>query len=685
MSTTVEQQGDLPRLEQEMREYVPADFCDTLTSILSLDNLRNEQVATIEEVTAEYSRERPLGSIAEGVVASGVVSRMDLVRLTELLTPSITGEQQSFDQSMVMGKFSAERTKIIGRITRTCRGRGITSLFPDHTAITSRLDDSLGEIRELISEDGFAQPAEIRDAFENAGVLRTLVGVEELLLVDEALAEESKTLPKEELLQKRKQLLAEAIEYMHGFRVESPEEYARKTLHTAGPVAGRFFEKIASLKRLDNTFIEYMASAESLLAKQTEKQLEAIEISEQAYQAMGEQILHIVQHVPQVLRENIKVAGEEGTERELLRTIGVLCVENWLEAAYKQLGVKDTRENTKPLHVAIEKVEREQQLAELAAVLEPLFAGVAEINEKYTISGRFLRERSEGLPLRRKLEDYQEPGSNRALFNKDQAHQIAGLALLAEDEAKAIQFSGDAGQLRELWAKIAFLSPRTRREGLISNLDALIEWHESASSRLLNDRQLAPVWALARMLEQPSQDMNEAAPAIEDEEDCGEGDHNILPWRIPSEFAHVEFIEAFPPGASSNIIVEDLTRISRDYDGDPVDWERIYSLIKLRQELESQGFLVETHRLMQTSWHVLPHYVLEVSAPRHSSAEPVAIVESPIYGNASYIIPSAEWRDIVRFSKQEARTLGAVAKVHAAHISSAEHRQKLQNAVIASL
>jgi len=63
----------------------------------------------------------------------------------------------------------------------------------------------------------------------------------------------------------------------------------------------------------------------------------------------------------------------------------------------------------------------------------------------------------------------------------------------------------------------------------------------------------------------------------------------------------------------------------------------------------------------------------------------VVVVESPIFGNATYVIPHAEWREIVVEKKEDAKVLGAIPRVHSNGKSIEEHRQKLFDTVVSNL
>jgi hypothetical protein len=291
-------------------------------------------------------------------------------------------------------------------------------------------------------------------------------------------------------------------------------------------------------------------------------------------------------------------------------------------------------------------------------------ARIQEIDAQYTISARLLRKLG-GLDLRRQLENWVEPGSNRTLFTQDEAQRLAGLALLSADSGQAQSLKRHETELSQLWSNIAFLSGgNVLRSGLVRTVDTLLEWHESATDKMLRDPSLEPIWRLAELLESTPP---EQAPEKSEHPE------------INQAFEHIEFIEPFPPEVTANDIVTDLTARTNGYRGDAIEWERIYSLVELRAMLERQGHVVETHRLLQTAWHPLPHYVLEVLTP---GDKVIAIVESPIYRHATYVIPHDNWRNIVKKSRKQVRDEhGGIPKVHSANATPEYHRNKLYKVI----
>lgn len=676
--STVEQQGELPRLEAEMREHIPEQLCDTLVSVLDLATQRDEHKATANDAADALSRTHQgenFGRTAEQVIDAGLVPRHVMKQVASIAVDF----KDAHLKGMTAKPEAREKWRhLSAKFVKRCREHG-TTLLPDHGQLKTQLDESLESAQRLVEEDSFCSVGKLYGVQENAPLLQMLVGADALAYVDSV----SENLPEPDV--------EELIKiFSFGFSTGSSDvvvEHLNRIFSDPERVDA-VFQRYQSFYELSMEVLpQYDRDFYKLGLAHIMKLKETVSSMESAHATLTDSIVHILLHVPTALREGIKT--DEETEYEFERLVGVLCVENWVETAYLQLGMKVTRVEAKPLHVLLESAEDQKRLTELKEALDPLYARVAEIDKDHAVTGSSLRKLG-GLPLRTRLEHYTEPGSNLSLFDSDSAQQLVGLALVVHEQAKGVQLANDVSELRKLWADIAFLSPKAKREGLIRDIDTLMEWHESASQKLLNDRELTPIWELAKLLKQEHNTVS-TGESTEDPvppgltEETEEPSDTLPPaprqnWRIPEEFSHIERVEAFPPGITGEMIVEDLTRISKDYEGDPVDWERIHSLIDLRHDLELDGFMVKTHRLLQSEWHPLPHYVLEI----RTSDGCTAVVESPIYGNATYVIPDADWREIVRFSKEDVRKdWGGIAKVHAPNRSSGEHRAKLRDTVIA--
>jgi hypothetical protein len=151
--------------------------------------------------------------------------------------------------------------------------------------------------------------------------------------------------------------------------------------------------------------------------------------------------------------------------------------------------------------------------------------------------------------------------------------------------------------------------------------------------------------------------------------------------------AAYEDIKVFPPSATSTDVINDYVKGIEENEMPSIEWERIRRLIALRDQLIKQQLQVQMIRTKHASWQVLPFFVLEVKLP--GSELGVAVVESPVYGNATYVYREAgdrlSWRDVVQLERQEARELGAIPAVHVDSKKLDVHFQKIWNRVISEL
>lgn len=379
-----------------------------------------------------------------------------------------------------------------------------------------------------------------------------------------------------------------------------------------------------------------------------------------------------------------------------LSALSALAIEKWISEIGARVAEEVPEIKSQPslaLHEAIEKQVAEDQLKELAEVIQQLDLKIEEIGTRYEISNGKLRALN-GLDLRRRLEEWAEPGSKRAVFMKPQAQQLAGLALLCQnDKDFAEAFAEDYIKLRQHWADLAYLrgghSPS--RNGLIHAVDTLLEWYEAAPSTTRTDRELGPLRRMAYLLDERRNRSVEEVSEQQQPETVNQAESDepkdVSLTDLAKEFPKVEDIESFPPGTTEKVLVADLEKIvAEGRIGDSVELERITSLLKLRQMFEDAKFTVDTCRVRRTKTHNLPRFVLEVS----NGDRKIAVVESPFYGRATYIVFEQmidgvqwTWQDIIQFEYFEIRDeFGGQAKVHAAGATPADHRAKLFNAVI---
>jgi hypothetical protein len=374
-----------------------------------------------------------------------------------------------------------------------------------------------------------------------------------------------------------------------------------------------------------------------------------------------------------------------GVSRE--RLLGALAVENILDdlmsSATTSVGLRFRRagEEYRPgeLHTRVNMLARMEQAELQSSRAQEIESTIESLVSRYEISSKKLRSHENGLALRKRLESLQESGT--PVFTEDACRQIASLALF---RSELPNLANDIAEIRNLWVELQGIKgKKAARTPLLARIDTLLELHETAPPKLINDENFAELWSLAEYLKNPELELaDEPAADVEKEtteitaQEKVEKSLEIEPRAkvIDKEFAHRELIMAFPPGATEREIREDFEKIKKKYKRVSEEWERIESLVLLQLELRALGYSVSTHRLSNSNWHKLPHYAVEAVDAYNNR---IVVVESPIFGNASYIIPNAEWREIVTETKEGAKILGAIPKVHVHGRSHSEHRQVL--------
>jgi hypothetical protein len=408
------------------------------------------------------------------------------------------------------------------------------------------------------------------------------------------------------------------------------------------------------------------------------------------WHGVGQEAAASVEAAQRTMLDSLDLRPETMDREKLLVA---LALESWgvrLARSVTELFGSRLQAKT-PLHDTVRYLERMEQEQQSSGRIEELSSLIEIFDQTYTVSAKQLRAMG-GLGLRKRLEDWVEPGSQKALFLQEKAQAIAGLALQYAADPKKLQFlRRDLYDARIAWIELSTIKKGAiERNGLLSAVDTLLELYESATDPQLNDKSLQPLWNFASFIKaEVTADVQPAAeePAVvahafDHAVASADTDEDVVS-RLNREFYHREFIQAFPPGTTERDIITDLEKHAAEAsEPHPIEWERISSLLELNRRLLDAGYAVALHRLRQSEWHPMPHYVLEITS---NSDGTVAVVESPIYGNATYVVPSSDWRTIVEFSKKGAQEFGALPKVHAHGSTSEEHRQKLYHTVLGQL
>ncbi len=259
-------------------------------------------------------------------------------------------------------------------------------------------------------------------------------------------------------------------------------------------------------------------------------------------------------------------------------------------------------------------------------------------------------------------------------------------------------YLADAKQLRQLSLELDYLGRPTSSKflGMINMLDELID--AGVFDDMKGKPELKPFedFLLTYVLLRDSHAEAEVAgePEVEEPTETPVEEERSPGLPVPAlpveviGVAEYEDLKVFPPSANTNDIIHDYTEHIGEKDMPSIEWERISKFVELRDKLVQQKLEVNFIRTKHASWQVLPFFVLEIKLPNTENA--VAVLESPVHGNATYIYREGddrfEWRDVVELGREEARNdHGAIAKVHVADMSLEKHFTKVWNEVISEL
>lgn len=264
----------------------------------------------------------------------------------------------------------------------------------------------------------------------------------------------------------------------------------------------------------------------------------------------------------------------------------------------------------------------------------------------------------------------------------------------AKDYSAMIKkYLADAQDLRELSLDLEFFG-QPKQSKLVETLNLLDELIDSGTFDNLEAHPELAVFedflleyliatAVAATQEVEVVPDTDAVPPIFETE---EPDEPEIPIETIGQ-AEYEDLLIFPPGTSEKDIIQDYVHGVSEADLPSIEWGRITRLIELRNKLTEQGLAVQFMRTKHASWQVLPFFILEARLPE--AKRPVVVVESPVYGNATYIYREAaerpEWREVVQLSRRDARELGAVPMVHVDGTRLDIHFRKVWNRLISEM
>lgn len=399
--------------------------------------------------------------------------------------------------------------------------------------------------------------------------------------------------------------------------------------------------------------------------------------------------------------QSIRIIWEEASLFDQLKVTIARALKGQLQGLDLEVGPKtgewleDYTEQT--INEQIERISQKMQLAELQPEIEGRLNEFQSVDNLYHLTNKQLRERRpEIIKLAKSLIDNLNGHNPLAI---ETARAVVGLMLgvywertgAGAPNDQLIQcYLEDATKLRQLSLELAYLGKPQDSQllQLINLLDELIDsgvfdnLNEDSELRTFDDFLLDYLVAKDGA---KNQEQEELTPETDQSE--GQETTPTLPVETLRQ-ALYEDIKVFPPSSTPQEVVEDYVQGVGETDMALIEWERIRRLIELRDQFAKQGLDVVLIRTKHASWQVLPFFVLEVKLPETQYG--VAVVESPVYGNATYIYREADdrlpWRDVVQLTRQEARDeWGAVPVVHVDGTRLDIHFRKLWDRVISEL
>lgn len=350
------------------------------------------------------------------------------------------------------------------------------------------------------------------------------------------------------------------------------------------------------------------------------------------------------------------------------------------------------------LRQELDEVKLQDQLVHLESEIKQRLEFFQKIDNNYILSNNKLREREPR--LLQIANRFIKTLGESIVINEDTVRSLVGLmtgvyweSTKQDTELTELvkKYLEDAGQLRILASELEFLGqPQESKLLKLTNLlDELID--SGVFDDIINHPEFDEFtdfileYIIARDGSTETDTKVDEVP-INSNDTIENEPQESLPVETLRQ-ATFEPITVFPPGISMHEVIEDYSNNIEKEDLPLVEWERIRKLIDFRDQCQKQGLEVNFMRTKHASWQVLPFFVLEVRLSRDDHA--VAIIESPVYGNATYIFREAEdrlpWRDVVQLSRQEAREWGAVPAVHVDGKQLGKHFTKVWNRVISEL
>jgi hypothetical protein len=354
-------------------------------------------------------------------------------------------------------------------------------------------------------------------------------------------------------------------------------------------------------------------------------------------------------------------------------------------------------ELTPRIETQMSKLNERHELELLHSEIEQRAEVFESIDGKYEITGKSLRKlRPEAITLAKHLSDslpnevgpldYESARAVVALMLG--VHHIKKDGYQVDVRQIVSDYLSDATSLQNITQELAFLG-HAKESTLLTTINLLNELIDAGTfdnPAHRNELAIFDEFLLEYM------DAATRPPQAEDNPEILETD-TTAPLPLPEvpiktlRQAEFEELKVFPPGATDTEIMEDYVRGIAESELPQIEWERITRLVQLRDQLAKQSMDVSLIRTQHASWQVLPFFVLEAKLSDTSMS--TVIVESPVYGNATYIYRESSqrqpWRQVIEQSRLEARKAGAVALVHVDSKRLDNHFKKVWDRLISEL
>lgn len=406
---------------------------------------------------------------------------------------------------------------------------------------------------------------------------------------------------------------------------------------------------------------------------------EQLSLSSSAVLSWAIEVLPIVAQTSEDYDDDAALATEEyisGVASIELERLNSIEPSNDDEAERKTQVVKRLRHQTKtPLkdkkHAQDDALKAEEKKAEIARIQ----TDISKRESAFATSSSKLRELTyksqdktrNGVWLRRQITDITDPGSQESLFMNEEAQSLAGLALSDMTHLGITNIQAEIKNLSELYQKVIKLGGSVE-PGLFRAIQTLKELHEGGNGQLASNAELAPLKKLASVLFKDSDELlNQFINTLDEGPFSNCEEIPVSPFTAESyEGEDLSIVEIDEDLVSAENIKEDIEiAVSKsEAKGYIVEQARINDFIELRNKLIAAygASNIRTIRTLSSKWHPLPWYALEVS---QSNEDPRVIMESPIWGNASYFINNEDWVGIIKhFNRRDAQKFGAKPRVH---------------------